>query len=472
MAEESTKVEDDKKNENRLWGGRFSTSRIHQCLEKINNSIEIDHRLHKQDIKGSLAYASGLKDAGNLTDQERNLIVAGLKKIEEEWAEDEFQLYQSDEDIHTAVERRLKELIGPLAGKLHTGRSRNDQVATDTKLWLKDESEELTKLLSGVIMRMAKKAEEQIDVLMPGYTHLQKAQPVRWSHWLLSHAWALNEDRQRLAQIVERTMSRCPLGSGALAGTPLALDRSKVAQALGFTGVSENSMHAVADRDFVAEFTFWSALTSVHLSRMAEDLLLHCSLGFAKMGPGLSTGSSLMPHKSNPDGVELLRAKGATLTGLCTSMLALLKGLPSTYNKDLQLDKSILFQAHDDLKLSLELTYAVIDTLQVDRINCLAALEPSMLATDLAYYLVHKGIPFREAHNLVGTVVRLAEQKKIEIKDISIIELKEISPLFDEDVLQVWSYESSVEQYKAFGGTSKSSVEEQIVKIKTQNHTE
>ncbi|XP_065336921.1 argininosuccinate lyase [Cloeon dipterum] len=455
--------------EERLWGGRFDSGKVHECLEKINKSIDIDQRLHKQDIEASVAYANGLRDAGILTKDETELLISGLEQIEVERASGTFELIESDEDIHTAVERRLRRLVGPVAGKLHTGRSRNDQVATDTKLWLSDACKPLADNLVHLIKRMADRAEQEVDVLMPGYTHLQKAQPVRWSQWMLSHAWALDADRMRLAQLAERTMSQCPLGSGALAGTPLALDREKVARALNFTGITHNSMHAVADRDFVAEFTFWCALTGVHLSRLAEDLLLHCSIGFVQMGPGLSTGSSLMPHKSNPDGVELVRAKGATLTGMCTSMLALLKGLPSTYNKDLQLDKSILFQAYDDLNLALELTFAVIDTLWVNSKKCVDELEPSMLATDLAYYLVHKGVPFREAHHKVGEVVKLAEKKGIEISGVSLKELQEICVEFDEDVQKVWSFESSVEQYQAYGGTSKASVKKQINAIKQIN---
>ncbi|CAB3366333.1 Hypothetical predicted protein [Cloeon dipterum] len=428
--------------EERLWGGRFDSGKVHECLEKINKSIDIDQRLHKQDIEASVAYANGLRDAGILTKDETELIISGLEQ------ESTFELIESDEDIHTAVERRLRRLVGPAAGKLHTGRSRNDQVATDTKLWLSDACKPLADNLVHLIKRMAERAEQEVDVLMPGYTHLQKAQPVRWSQWILSHAWALDADRLRLTQVAERTMSQCPLGSGALAG------------------ITHNSMHSVADRDFVAEFTFWCALTGVHLSRLAEDLLLHCSIGFVQMGPGLSTGSSLMPHKSNPDGVELVRAKGATLTGMCTSMLALLKGLPSTYNKDLQLDKSILFQAYDDLNLALELTFAVIDTLRVNSKKCVDELEPSMLATDLAYYLVHKGVPFREAHHKVGEVVKLAEKKGIEISGVTLKELQEICVEFDENVQKVWSFESSVEQYQAYGGTSKASVTKQINAIK------
>ena len=299
----------------KLWGGRF-TGATDPLMEEFNASISFDKRLWRADIEGSQAYARALVHAGIVTETEAEQLVAGLAQIAAEWASDEFVLLSADEDIHTANERRLTELIGPVAGKLHTGRSRNDQVATDMRIWLRQEIDRLagyTRQLMGVAVE---RAAQEIELIMPGYTHLQPAQPVRWSHWLLSHAWTWQRDAQRLDDLRPR-VDVLPLGSGALAGTPFAVDRAQLAADLGFHTYTPNSLDGVSDRDFVAEFLFWASLTMVHLSRLAEDLILFSSreFGFVALADAYSTGSSLMPQKKNPDALELLRGKSGRVAG-------------------------------------------------------------------------------------------------------------------------------------------------------------
>ncbi len=343
-----------------LWGGRF-TGQIDPLMTRFNASLPFDWRLWDADIAGSVAWAKAIHLAGLLTQEERERIIAGLANLRAEIAAAPSAAFAGarDEDIHSYVERRLTETIGPVAGKLHTGRSRNDQVATDVRLWLKAEAGLLAEELDALIAAAANRAEAEIDVLMPGYTHVQPAQPVRWSHWLLSHAWAWQRDRERLTDLLKR-VDVMPLGSGALAGCPFPIDRSALAVDLGFAAISPNSLDAVSDRDFVAEFLFWAALTGVHLSRLAEDLILWSSreFGFVMLADAYSTGSSLMPQKKNPDALELLRGKAGRLVGGLTGMLTLLKGLPSAYDKDLQEDKEPLFDAVDTLKLALPITEA------------------------------------------------------------------------------------------------------------------
>jgi len=389
--------------------------------------------------------------------------VTGLEQVAQEWAQGRFVLQPGDEDIHTANERRLTELIGPVAGKLHTGRSRNDQVATDLRLWLREEIRTLRQELRGLIRTGVERAREEIDLLMPGYTHLQPAQPIRWSHWLLSHVWPWQRDAQRLDQLAER-VNVLPLGSGALAGNPFPIDRRFLAQELGFQDVTPNSMDGVSDRDFVAEFLFWASLTMVHLSRLAEDLILYSTqeFGFVVLADAYSTGSSLMPQKKNPDSMELLRGKSGRTLGHLTGLLATLKGLPSTYNKDLQEDKEPLFDAVDTLASALPIAAGVLATLAVLPQGLAMALTPEMLATDLADYLVRKGVPFREAHHIAGKAVRMAEERGISLPELSLMDLRQLHPAFDHDVDLVWDFEASVEQRDVEGGTSRRAVLAQI----------
>ena len=446
----------------KLWGGRFS-GETDPRMEAFNASIHFDKRLWRADIQASQAYAKALARAGILTPEEAETLVTGLEQVAQEWAQGRFVLQPGDEDIHTANERRLTELIGPVAGKLHTGRSRNDQVATDLRLWLREEIRTLRQELRGLIRTAVERAREEIDLLMPGYTHLQPAQPIRWSHWLLSHVWPWQRDAQRLDQLAER-VNVLPLGSGALAGNPFPIDRRFLAQELGFQDVTPNSMDGVSDRDFVAEFLFWASLTMVHLSRLAEDLILYSTqeFGFVVLADAYSTGSSLMPQKKNPDSMELLRGKSGRTLGHLTGLLATLKGLPSTYNKDLQEDKEPLFDAVDTLASALPIAAGVLATLAVLPQGLAMALTPEMLATDLADYLVRKGVPFREAHHIAGKAVRMAEERGISLPELSLTDLRQLHPAFDHDVDLVWDFEASVEQRDVEGGTSRRAVLAQI----------
>ncbi len=450
----------------KLWGGRFSDA-LDPLMEEFNASISFDRRLSQADIRGSQAYAQALASAGLLTANEAQQIVAGLEQVADEWRTGQFDIKAGDEDIHTANERRLTELIGPVAGKLHTGRSRNDQVATDLRLWLREELLARAQQLRTLIEVAADRAESEIDLLMPGYTHLQPAQPTRWSHWLLSHAWAWQRDAQRLQDLLPR-VNMLPLGNGALAGNPFPIDRDWLAQELGFSAPTPNSLDGVSDRDFVAEALFWATMTMLHISRCAEDLIIYSSreFSFVTLADAYSTGSSLMPQKKNPDSLELLRGKAGRVFGDMSGLLMTLKGLPSTYNKDLQEDKEPLFDAIETLAGALPIAAGTLATLTVNREKMTQALVPEMLATDLAEYLVRKGVPFRETHHVAGAAVALAESEEIALTDLSLTALRSMHPAFDEDVTEIWSYERSVEQRDVRGGSSRRAVQEQIDELR------
>ena len=446
----------------KLWGGRFSDA-LDPLMEEFNASIGFDRRLWQVDIRGSQAYAHALARAGLLTEDEAAQIAAGLERVADEWRADGFVIQAGDEDIHTANERRLTELIGSVAGKLHTGRSRNDQVATDLRLWLREELLARAQQLRTLIEVATERAAREIDLLMPGYTHLQPAQPTRWSHWLLSHAWAWQRDAQRLQDLLPR-VNLLPLGNGALAGNPFPIDRDWLAQELGFSAPTPNSLDGVSDRDFVAEALFWATMTMLHVSRWAEDLIIYSSreFGFVTLADAYSTGSSLMPQKKNPDSLELLRGKAGRVFGDMSGLLMTLKGLPSTYNKDLQEDKEPLFDAMVTLAGALPIAAGALATLTVNGERMNQALAPEMLATDLAEYLVRKGVPFRQTHHIAGAAVALAESGGIALTDLSLAALRALHPAFDEDVTEIWSYERSVEQRDVRGGSSRRAVREQI----------
>jgi len=369
-----------------LWGGRFSaepTAATDELMRQFNDSIGFDRRMYRADVQGSIAYAGALAQAGLITTEERDQLVAGLEQARAEFDLGTFQIQPGDEDIHTAVERRLGELIGPVAGKLHTGRSRNDQVTTDLRLYLLDEMASLRDALIELQGAIVKQAEAHLDVVMPGYTHLQQAQPLLFSHWLMSFFWKFQRDRERLDGVAQRTRV-CPLGSGALAGHPLGIDRQALAAELGFAAVSENSVDAVDDRDYVVEFLAWAALVQVHLSCLAENLIVWASqeFGFVEVDEAYSTGSSLMPQKKNPDSLELVRGKSGRIVGHLAGLLTTLKGLPSAYNKDMQEDKEALFDTIDTLKMELPIVAGVIRTLRVNAVRMAAALDDALLATD------------------------------------------------------------------------------------------
>ncbi|XP_059208360.1 argininosuccinate lyase [Centropristis striata] len=450
----------------KLWGGRF-VGDTDPIMEKFNASIAYDRRMWDADIRGSRAYVRALEQAKLVTTEERSRITAGLDQIHEEWSKSVFVIKPGDEDIHTANERRLKELIGTPAGKLHTGRSRNDQVVTDMRLWLRDAISTLTDCALQLMSTMVERAAAETDVLFPGYTHMQRAQPIRWSHWILSHAVALSRDVDRLQEI-KRRVNILPLGSGAIAGTPFDIDRELLRKELGFDGISLNSMDATGQRDFVAEFLFWASLCLTHLSKMAEDLMLYSTkeFSFVSLSDAYSTGSSLMPQKKNADSLELIRSKAGRVFGNCAGFMMTLKGLPSTYNKDLQEDKEAMFDCYDSVHAVLQVTTGVMSTLKINQSVMEAALSPDMLATDLAYYLVRKGVPFRDAHSISGKAVFAAESKNIPLNQLTVEDLSALSPLFGSDVSSVWNYSSSVEQYSAPGGTARSSVEAQVENLR------
>ncbi|XP_063613160.1 argininosuccinate lyase-like [Penaeus indicus] len=449
----------------KLWGGRFSGT-TDPVMEKFNASLPFDKIMWKEDIQGSIAYAKALKRANLLTEDECTTIIQGLETVRSEWEQEIFETQPQDEDIHTANERRLKELVGEVGGKVHTGRSRNDQVAVDMKLWLREHLAEIAEHLTVLARVLVGRADREKSVLMPGYTHLQRAQPIRWSHLLLSHAWPLATDLERLRELYSR-VNICPLGSGALAGNPFCIDREQLAQDLGFKSITENSLQAVSDRDYVVEFLFWSSLVGSHLSRLAEDVILYSTreFGYIRLSDAYATGSSLMPQKKNPDSMELIRGKAGTLAGNLCGFLTVLKGLPSTYNKDLQEDKLKMFETASIMKGLLQVAAGAVETMEVDAAACQKGLTEEMLATDIAYYLVKKGMAFRTAHGKAGEVVKLAEELGCPFSKIPLSELTNISPLFAEDVSSVWNFEHSVEQYEAAGGTALSSINVQITNV-------
>uniref|UniRef100_A0A8B9YLK3 Argininosuccinate lyase n=1 Tax=Bos mutus grunniens TaxID=30521 RepID=A0A8B9YLK3_BOSMU len=433
-------------------------------MEKFNSSITYDRHLWEADVQGSKAYSRGLEKAGLLTKAEMDQILHGLDKLRR--AQGTFKLNPNDEDIHTANERRLKELIGETAGKLHTGRSRNDQVVTDLRLWMRQNCSMLSALLCELIRTMVDRAEAGAEgvIYIRSYTHPLKAPQPRPS---TLHAVALTRDSERLLEVRKR-INVLPLGSGAIAGNPLGVDRELLRAELDFGAITLNSMDATSERDFVAEFLFWASLCMTHLSRMAEDLILYGTkeFSFVQLSDAYSTGSSLMPQKKNPDSLELIRSKAGRVFGRCAGLLMTLKGLPSTYNKDLQEDKEAVFEVSDTMSAVLQVATGVISTLQIHRENMGRALSPDMLATDLAYYLVRKGMPFRQAHEASGKAVFMAETKGVALNQLSLQELQTISPLFSGDVSHVWDYGHSVEQYEALGGTARSSVDWQIGQLR------
>ncbi|KAK7205548.1 argininosuccinate lyase [Myxozyma melibiosi] len=459
----------EKKDLKSLWGGRF-TGGMDPLMQLYNASFPYDKIMYAADLQGTRVYTSGLRKLGLLTDDELSEIHRGLDLILQEWEAGKFEEKPDDEDIHTANERRLGELIGRgIAGKVHTGRSRNDQVATDMRIYVREQLTELKKLLKELLSVFVSRAEVEIGVLMPGYTHLQRAQPIRWAHWLLSYATYISADLQRLEQIIER-VNLSPLGCGALAGHPYGIDRDFLAEGLGFGGLVPNSLTAVSDRDFVVETLFWSTLFMNHISRFSEDMIIYSTaeFGFINLADAYSTGSSLMPQKKNPDSLELLRGKAGRVFGGLSGFLMTLKSLPSTYDKDLQEDKEPLFDALTTVSHSIQIATGVLSTLTVNEDKMLAALTPDMLATDLADYLVRKGVPFRETHHISGAVVRLAEVEKVGgIDKLSLEQLQSVDARFGEDVVaEVFDYEKSVERRSAIGGTSKSAVLDQIARLK------
>ena len=444
-----------------MWGGRFSLGPS-EALDALNRSLPVDHRLWPQDVTASKAWVHALGRVGVVTPAEESQLLDGLDRVAERLA-DGAAVGAPDEDVHTLVERLLYEEVGPVAGKLHTGRSRNDQVATDLRLWTLTASDQLDSDLAALARTLVARAQEAVDVLLPGYTHGQRAQPVRWGYVLLAHAWPLVRDRQRLAD-ARRRVAELPLGSGALAGSGFAVDRVLLKEALGFRSISANALDATGDRDFVAEVLFALALVGTHLSRLAAELVLYTSaeFGFVRLSDDFSTGSSLLPQKRNPDVFELARAKAGRLLGDVVALVTTLKGIPAGYSKDLQEDKALLFDAFDTLALVLPAVTGAIAGMTADADRMRAALDASLRATDLADLLVQAGVPFRESHGLVGRLVREAERTGVPLDRVPAAVAAAIHPALPAAVGQLGTWEDSVEGRATPGGASRQSVEQQI----------
>jgi len=450
-----------------LWGGRFN-GKLDQLAWELNASISVDKSMAEEDVDGSLVWAEGLRLAGVIEQTEFELISNGLTSIKEEINQGSFDYSALDEDIHSAIERRLTELIGSSARKLHTGRSRNDQVATDFRLWMMRRIPRLIEELNFFQHILIIKAEESGDSLMPGYTHLQRAQPILTAHWWMSHFWPLERDKERLESLSTR-VSVLPLGSGALAGNPVNVDREYLAKKLGFSQTSQNSLDAVSDRDFAAEFLFCATLIGTHISKLAEQMVIFTSaeFGFFTLSDEFSTGSSLMPQKKNPDLFELSRGKAGTLLGLLVGFLTTLKGLPSTYDKDLQEDKAPVFTAFSSLTLILPVLVSAIKAISQNKDRMASAIDSFMMATDLADYLTEKGVPFRDAHESAGKAVKIASQKGLGLDQLSIEDYQFINPNFFKDLFTWLDPRESVNRKNSLGGTSPSSVKDQIAKAKS-----
>jgi argininosuccinate lyase len=448
-----------------LWGGRF-TGQIDPGFARFNRSFGFDRRLFEADARASLAHCEGLRAAGVLDDGDAARISEGLRRLLSQ-ADERGESFFDDgsaEDVHSFIEARLIELVGDAGRKLHTGRSRNDQVATALRLWLREEIDRATEAARGVQAALLDLAEAHADAVLPGYTHMQRAQPILFAHWCLAYFEMLTRDRERLTE-VRRRVNVMPLGSAALAGTSYAIKREEVARALGFDGVTRNSLDAVSDRDFCVEFASAGSLVMAHLSRLAEDLIIYATteFGFVELSDAVATGSSLMPQKKNPDALELVRGKSARVFGHTLALLTLIKGLPLTYNKDMQEDKEAVFDVADTVRDSLEVTATVLRNVRVREARARdAATLGYMNATEMADYLVRRGLAFREAHDAVGRMVLYGSEKGLELHELELEELQQLSPLIGEDVYEALSLEQTLATKSQTGGTSPARVREAL----------
>lgn len=450
-------------SDTKLWGGRFKKPLADEALQ-FSSSFAIDKRLWRYDLLGSIAHAVMLGECGVLTRTETRQLVAGLVGILRDLEAQRLTLDGSDEDIHSFVERVLRQRVGEVAGKLHTARSRNDQVATDLRLWCRDALKTLTEHIAQLQQALTEQARRHVETLLPGVTHLQHAQPVRLAHHLLAHFWALQRDAERLQDMLKR-VNVSPLGAAALAGAGLPINPKRTAQLLGFAATAPNSMDAVSDRDFACELVFACALLMVHLSRLAEELILWSTpeFGFVVLDDAWCTGSSLMPQKRNPDMAELVRGKTGRAIGALTHLLTMLKGLPLTYNRDLQEDKPAVFDAVDTAVASLSVMAQVVATATFRPERMRAALRGDFsTATDLADYLVQKGVPFREAHHAVGRLVLALSEQGKGLEDATLDDLRAVSPAFGADALALVAPDRSVERRRVLAGTAKSAVQRQL----------
>ncbi|SNX54015.1 argininosuccinate lyase [Thermoanaerobacterium sp. RBIITD] len=433
----------------KLWGGRFKDSED-KLMEEFNSSISFDIRLLKNDIEGSIAHAKGLNKAGILSNNELNFIIKGLNEILETA---DINDIPNDEDVHTYVERLLTEKIGDAGRKLHTGRSRNDQIATDVRLYLRDEIKEIREYLFKLIDILKGLSQKYEKTIMPGYTHLQRAQPVTFGHHMLAYVEMFNRDLSRLDDMYKR-VNVMPLGSGALAGTTYDIDRKFIAELLGFDDITQNSMDGVSDRDFIIEFLSFASIVMMHLSRFCEEIILWSSreFNFIELDDRYSTGSSMMPQKKNPDAAELIRGKTGRVYGDLITILTVMKGLPLAYNKDMQEDKEALFDGIDTLKMCIKVFTGMMETIHVKEDNMeKAAKYGYMNATDFADYLVSKGIPFRKAHEISGKVVLYAIDKNCAIEDLSLEDLKKFSDVVDIDVYNAIELRNTLKKKKTIG---------------------
>lgn len=447
-----------------LWGGRF-TGEVDSGFAEFNRSFGFDRRLFAADIRASIAHCNGLLGAGVLTTAEAEMIRKALNGILDHGTADPNYFDKwPQEDIHTFVEAHLVEMAGDTGRKLHTGRSRNDQVATDLRLWLRDQIDAINEDLRGTQSSLLDLAAANSEAVIPGYTHLQRAQPVLFAHWCLAYLEMFARDHERLLDTRKR-VNVLPLGSAALAGTSYPIDRDAVARELGFEAVSRNSLDAVSDRDFCVEFLAAASLIMVHLSRLAEDIILYATseFGFIELSDAVSTGSSLMPQKKNPDSMELVRGKSGRVVGHLTGLLVMLKGLPLAYDKDMQEDKEALFDATDTLRACLNVTSTVLQNMRLNEAVARQAASHGYLnATELADYLVRKGIPFREAHETVGRAVVRAIELGVELQELPLAELRTFSEVIGEDVYDALSLNSTINSKVQFGGTAGERVRESL----------
>lgn len=453
----------------KLWGGRFEAS-LDKQTEEFGASIKFEQRLAPFDLKGSLAHVKMLGETGIITTEESQKIAEGLKKVEEKLLNGQIEFKMENEDIHMNMESYLHQEIGPLAGKLHTARSRNDQVATDMHLYLKSILEAVLEALKGLREKIVKLAVNQIDTIMPGYTHLQHAQPISFGQHLMAYYQMLTRDFERFEFNVKHTDMN-PLGAAALAGTTFPIDRMLTTKLLGFEKAYDNSMDAVSDRDFILEFLSNASLLMMHLSRFCEELLLWSSheFKFISLSDAYSTGSSIMPQKKNPDMAELIRGKTGRVYGNLTALLTVMKGLPLAYNKDLQEDKEGMFDSADTIITSLTVMNGMLSTLTVNRVNMEKSTEQDFSnATELADYLAAKGLPFRKAHELVGLLVLDCIKKGIYLQDVNLQDYQMLSPLINEDVYEVLKSRMAVSRRNSLGGTGFESVKKQIEEAKKE----
>ena len=452
------------KTSNQMWGGRFASG-PDAIMEEINASIDFDRKLSAQDIEGSLAHVAMLADTGIVSGDDRDRIVAGLNTILSEINAGTFTFSRQLEDIHMNIESRLADLVGPAAGRLHTARSRNDQVAVDFRMWVRAELEKSVAALGALMAAFLDKAEEHADTVMPGFTHLQTAQPVTFGHHCMAYVEMFSRDRSRMRDALAR-LDECPLGAAALAGTGFPIDRHKTAEALGFSGPTRNSIDTVSDRDFALEFLSAASICGTHLSRLAEEIVIWSTpqFGFVRLSDAFSTGSSIMPQKRNPDAAELVRAKPGRINGALVSLLTVMKGLPLTYSKDMQEDKEQVFEAADSLMLALAAMSGMVADMTPDpeRMRAAAATGFST-ATDLADWLVREaGLPFRDAHHVTGALVARAEARGCDLADLDLDEMRQVHPAITTEVYTVLSVDDSVASRTSYGGTAPARVREQI----------